>query len=409
MLERAYDVARIRAQFPILRQQVCGRPLAYLDNAATTQKPICVIETLEEVVNTLNANIHRGVHTLSRAMTERYEQARATVAAYLHVDNPKDVVFTAGATDGLNLIANCLPACCCRPGDKVVVSELEHHSNLVSWQLAAERQGLQVVEWPMHDDGTLDPKDLEALLDDRVKIVTMTQLSNTLGTLTPVEEVAELLHTKGIYLVVDGAQGVKHGVIDLPALGCDFYAFSSHKIYGPTGVGALWGRHELLAKMPPYRGGGEMVGTVKFSGTTYAEPPFRFEAGTPAYIQAVGLAKALEFYQSIDSQAATAHENELIRLAHDLVADIPGIEFYGYHESNAGILSFNVKGLHHFDVGTLLDKMGVAVRTGTHCTEPLLAHYGITGTVRVSLACYSTEAEVRQFAEALHRAVEMLR
>lgn len=404
-----FDTGRVRQEFPLLEQRVKGKPLVYLDNGATTQKPRCVVQAMERALWEDNANIHRGVHTLSRRSTESYEAAKSVVQAFINAPRHTEIIFTSGATDSINLAANVLCEGLLERGDEIVVSEMEHHSNLVSWQLAAKRFGQRVVKWPMRDDGSLSLDDLRRVLTSRTKVVAVTQVSNTLGYAPDIEGIVEVAHGAGALLLVDGAQGVKHGKIDVQCMGCDFYAFSSHKIYGPTGIGVLWGRQEILEKLPPWKGGGEMVGTVRFEGTTYADVPFRFEAGTMPYIQAVGLAAALEYYTAVNPGEAMRHENELLHAAYKGLSDIEGITIYGYHPDNAAILSFNLEGAHHFDVGTLLDKMGVAVRTGTHCTEPIMQHYGITGTVRASFAMYNTLEEVQVLIEGVRRAAEMLR
>lgn len=404
-----FDTGRVRQEFPLLEQRVNGKPLVYLDNGATTQKPRCVVQAMERALWEDNANIHRGVHTLSRLSTESYEAAKSVVQAFINAPRHTEIIFTSGATDSINLAANALCEGLLEGGDEIVVSEMEHHSNLVSWQLAAKRFGQRVVKWPMRDDGSLSLDDLRRVLTSRTKVVAVTQVSNTLGYAPDIEGIAEVAHGAGALLLVDGAQGVKHGKIDVQRMGCDFYAFSSHKIYGPTGIGVLWGRQEILEKLPPWKGGGEMVGTVRFEGTTYADVPFRFEAGTMPYIQAVGLAAALEYYTAVNPGEAMRHENELLHEAYKGLSDIEGVTIYGYHPDNAAILSFNLEGAHHFDVGTLLDKMGVAVRTGTHCTEPIMQHYGITGTVRASFAMYNTLEEVQVLIEGVRRSAEMLR
>lgn len=404
-----FDTGRVRQEFPLLEQRVNGKPLVYLDNGATTQKPRCVVQAMERALWKDNANIHRGVHTLSRRSTESYEEAKSVVQAFINAPRHTEIIFTSGATDSINLAANVLCEGLLERGDEIVASEMEHHSNLVSWQLAAKRFGQRVVKWPMRDDGSLSLDDLRGVLTSRTKVVAVTQVSNTLGYAPDIEGIAEVAHGAGALLLVDGAQGVKHGKIDVQRMGCDFYAFSSHKIYGPTGIGVLWGRQEILEKLPPWKGGGEMVGTVRFEGTTYADVPFRFEAGTMPYIQAVGLAAALEYYTAVNPGEALRHENELLHAAYKGLSDIEGVTIYGYHPDNAAILSFNLEGAHHFDVGTLLDKMGIAVRTGTHCTEPIMQHYGITGTVRASFAMYNTLEEVQVLIEGVRRAAEMLR
>jgi len=383
--------------------------LVYLDNAATTQKPRAVVEAVEAVYTHYNANIHRGVHTLSQEATQAYEEARTAAAQHIGAPERESVIFTSGATAGLNLLANLLTDRYLHEGDTVLVSEMEHHSDLVPWQLNAPRKGAKVVKIPITDDGALDLEQLQALLlRERVKIVAVAHVSNVLGRVNPVAEIARMGHAHGALVVVDGAQGVKHGRVDVQELGADFYAFSGHKIYGPTGVGVLWGRRELLEALPPWMGGGEMVGTVSFEGTTYADLPFRLEAGTPPYIQAIGLGRALQFYHECNPLAVSEHENRLMRRGYEGISQIKGLRVLGYSPDNAGILSVTHPKIHHYDLGVLLDRMGIAVRTGTHCAEPLMARFGITGTLRASFALYNTEAEVDSLVAGLERAVGML-
>ncbi len=409
MVRTAFNPNAIRSEFPLLTREVNGHPLVYLDNAATTQKPRAVVEAVEAVYTHYNANIHRGVHTLSQEATQAYEEARTAAAQHIGAPERESVIFTSGATAGLNLLANLLTDCYLHEGDTVLVSEMEHHSDLVPWQLNAPRKGAKVVKIPITDDGALDLEQLQALLlRERVKIVAVAHVSNVLGRVNPVAEIARMGHAHGALVVVDGAQGVKHGRVDVQELGADFYAFSGHKIYGPTGVGVLWGRRELLEALPPWMGGGEMVGTVSFEGTTYADLPFRLEAGTPPYIQAIGLGRALQFYHECNPLAVSEHENRLMRRGYEGISQIKGLRVLGYSPDNAGILSVTHPKIHHYDLGVLLDRMGIAVRTGTHCAEPLMARFGITGTLRASFALYNTEAEVDSLVAGLERAVGML-
>ena len=409
MVCTAFNPNAIRSEFPLLTREVNGHPLVYLDNAATTQKPRAVVEAVEAVYTHYNANIHRGVHTLSQEATQAYEEARTAAAQHIGAPERESVIFTSGATAGLNLLANLLTDRYLHEGDTVLVSEMEHHSDLVPWQLNAPRKGAKVVKIPITDDGALDLEQLQALLlRERVKIVAVAHVSNVLGRVNPVAEIARMGHAHGALVVVDGAQGVKHGRVDVQELGADFYAFSGHKIYGPTGVGVLWGRRELLEALPPWMGGGEMVGTVSFEGTTYADLPFRFEAGTPPYIQAIGLGRALQFYHECNPLAVSEHENRLMRRGYEGISQIKGLRVLGYSPDNAGILSVTHPKIHHYDLGVLLDRMGIAVRTGTHCAEPLMARFGITGTLRASFALYNTEAEVDSLVAGLERAVGML-
>ncbi len=409
MVRTEFNPNAIRSEFPLLTREVNGHPLVYLDNAATTQKPRAVVEAVEAVYTHYNANIHRGVHTLSQEATQAYEEARTAAAQHIGAPERESVIFTSGATAGLNLLANLLTDRYLHEGDTVLVSEMEHHSDLVPWQLNAPRKGAKVVKIPITDDGALDLEQLQALLlRERVKIVAVAHVSNVLGRVNPVAEIARMGHAHGALVVVDGAQGVKHGRVDVQELGADFYAFSGHKIYGPTGVGVLWGRRELLEALPPWMGGGEMVGTVSFEGTTYADLPFRLEAGTPPYIQAIGLGRALQFYHECNPLAVSEHENRLMRRGYEGISQIKGLRVLGYSPDNAGILSVTHPKIHHYDLGVLLDRMGIAVRTGTHCAEPLMARFGITGTLRASFALYNTEAEVDSLVAGLERAVGML-
>lgn len=397
-----------RGQFPILSREVYGKPLVYLDNGATTQKPSCVLAAMDSAYSHYNANIHRGVHALSQECTEKYEAARSAVARFLGVEQTRTVIFTSGTTASINLLASSLGESRFQRGDVVLVSEMEHHSNLVSWQLMGKRHGVEVRKIPILDDGTLDLDSLHRELTPRVKLLAVAQVSNVFGIVNPIARIAELAHANGSLLFVDGAQGVKHGRINLLEMGADFYAFSAHKLYGPNGIGVLWGREELMEALPPWQGGGEMVGTVSFDGTTYADLPYRLEAGTPPYIEAIGLGSALQFYEQVGQQTATDYETLLLHRAYEGLRSIPNICIYGYHPTNAAILSFTQDGGHHYDMGVLLDKMGIAVRTGTHCAEPLMARFGLTGTARASFAFYNTPEEVDAFVAGVQRAATML-
>ena len=403
-----FDVEKIRAEFPILAREVYGRPLVYLDSGATAQKPRCVIDTVDRLHRELNANVHRGAHWLSEQTTERYEEARGRIAAFIGARR-EEVIFTAGATASLNAVARAWGGANLRPGDNVVVSEMEHHSNLVPWQLAAQQQGAELRMLPFNDGGRLRTELLDRLVDGRTKAVAVTQASNTLGTRPDLRPVIEAAHAVGAVVVVDGCQGVVHGGADVGALGCDFYAFSGHKLYGPTGIGVLWGRHELLEAMPPFLSGGEMVDRVSFERTTFAPVPLKFEAGTPNYIGALGLGEAVRFLESIPRAEAEAHEAELLAHAVDRLQAIDGLRIYGTEPDKCAILSFNVEGVHPYDLGMILDKLGIAVRTGQHCAEPVMAHYGVTGMCRASLALYNTRAEIDALADGVERAVRMLR
>jgi cysteine desulfurase/selenocysteine lyase len=397
------------ADFPILDQSIHGRRLVYLDNAATTQKPRTVLQASRHYYETLNANIHRGTHQLARMATEAFENSRQTVAAHLHAASADEVIFTSGTTGGINLVANIL-ALSGRigTGDEVLVSTLEHHSNIVPWQMLCQRTGATLKVIPCLDDGTLDQDAFHTLLGGRVKILALTWISNAFGTVNPVVEMTQAAHAAGALVLIDAAQAIAHLPIDVRELGADFLAFSGHKVYAPTGIGVLWGRASLLNDLPPWQGGGEMIREVTFDHTTYNDLPFKYEAGTPNIEGAITLAAALDYVNGIGIDAIHAHENELIRSAAVALAGIAGIRLFG-PAGRAGSLSYAIDGLHHYDIGTMLDHMGVAVRTGHHCCQPLMARFGMTGTVRASFALYNTPQDVETFATATQKAVAMLR
>ena len=396
-------------EFPILDQTVGGRPLVYLDNAATTQKPMAVLLASRHYYEAINANIHRGTHRLARLATETFENARQTVASHLNAATSDEVIFTSGTTDGINLVANILSLSGrIKPGDEVLISTLEHHSNIVPWQMLCERTGAVLRVIPCLDDGTLDQDAFLALLGGRVKILALTWISNSFGTVNPVAEMARAAKDAGALVLIDAAQAVAHTRIDVQALGIDFLAFSGHKVYAPTGTGVLWGRAELLDALPPWRGGGEMIKEVTFEKTTYNLLPFKHEAGTPNIEGVIALAAALDFVNGISLSSIQEHERTLIRSAAEALSSIPGIRFFGPAD-RAGALSFRVEGIHQYDLGTLMDQMGVAVRTGHHCCQPLMARFGISGTVRASFALYNTRRDVVALAEAADKAVSMLR
>ncbi|MEZ4317857.1 MAG: cysteine desulfurase [Myxococcota bacterium] len=401
------DLAAIRSQFPILAEEgLDGQPLVYFDNAASSQKPLAVIDAMRAYYEHDHANVHRGVHLLSRRATEAYEAARTEVAGFLGAASPEEIVFTRGTTEALNLVAHSWSAFL-EAGDEIVLSELEHHSNIVPWQLVAARTGARIRVIPLNDDGTLDLDAFEALLGPRTRIVSVAHTSNALGTIVDVAHIAERAHAHGAIVVVDGAQAAPHGTVDVRALGCDFYAVSAHKMYGPTGIGALWGRAELLERMPPWQGGGEMIETVTFEGSTWAPPPARFEAGTPNIAGAVGFGAAARWMRDVGVESIAAHEASLLELATRRVADIPGIRRIGTAPHKAGVLSFVAKGLHPHDIGTLLDEQGIAVRTGHHCAQPVMRRMGVDATARASFAVYNTPDEVERFAAALHKVVTL--
>lgn len=403
------DVEKIRGEFPILCRTIYGRPLVYLDSGATAQKPRQVIETIDMLHRELNANIHRGVHYLSEQATERYEAARTRIAGFIGAEAREEVIFTAGATASLNTVAYAWGEMAVRAGDNIIVSELEHHSNIVPWQMLAERKGARIRVLPFDDAGSLRVDLLPSLLDDRTRAVAVTQASNTLGTRPDLRAVIDAAHAAGAIVVVDGCQGAVHGGVDVQALDCDFYAFSGHKLYGPTGIGVLWGRRALLEAMPPFMGGGDMVDTVTFAKTTYAPVPLKFEAGTANFVGAIGLDEAVKFMERFDPAEIAAHEEALLQRATERLERIDGLRIYGTTPDKCAILSFNVEGVHAYDLGMILDKLGIAVRTGQHCAEPVMDHYGVQGMCRASFGLYNTLAEADALADGVERAVKMLR
>jgi len=381
----------------------------YLDNAATTQKPMAVLLASRHYYEAINANIHRGTHHLARLATETFEKARSTIASHLNASSSDEVIFTSGTTDGINLVANILSLSGrIKPGDEVLISVLEHHSNIVPWQMFCERTGAILKVIPCFEDGTLDQDAFHALLSERTKILALTWISNCFGTVNPINEMAKSARNVGALVLIDAAQVIAHSHIDVQAMDVDFLVFSGHKVYAPTGIGVLWGRAEILNSLPPWRGGGEMIKEVSFEKTTYNDLPFKFEAGTPNIEGAISLAAAIDFVNDIGLKPIHGHEEFLIRYAAEALAEIPGIHFYGPSD-RAGALSFNVDGIHHYDLGTLMDQMGVAVRTGHHCCQPLMARFGITGTVRASFALYNSTSDINALAEATRKAVKMLR
>lgn len=399
-----FDLPRIRADFPILSEMINGYPLVYLDNAATTQKPNAVIDAIANYYRHDNANVHRGVHTLSDRATRRFEDARETVSSFLNSPKASQVIWTRGTTEAINLVAHSWGLSELKAGDKILVSLLEHHSDIVPWQLIAERCGAEVIPIPVTEDAEIDLDALDDLLDDRVKMVAINHVSNALGTVNPVKDIASRAHAAGALLLVDGAQAVGHWDVDVQGLGCDFYCLSGHKLFGPTGIGVLWGREELLEAMPPFLGGGEMIETVSFSGTTFNGLPFKFEAGTPNIAGAVGLAAAIDYLSGIDRVAAAQHEARLLASTIELASEIPGLKRIGKPEHSAGIFSFVMSGCHPSDLGMLLDEQGIAVRTGHHCAQPLMAHFEVPGTVRASFAMYNSQDDVVRLIEGLRKA-----
>ncbi|MCI7139614.1 SufS family cysteine desulfurase [Alistipes sp.] len=404
-----FDIEAIRREFPILSRQVYGKPLVYLDSGATAQKPQCVIDKVASLYRETNANIHRGVHLLSEEATEQFEAARAEIADFIGAAEKEEVVFTAGATASLNTVAYAWGERFVQAGDNLVVSEMEHHSNLVPWQLLAERKGAEIRMLPFDDEGRLRTELLPALLDGRTRVVAVTQASNTLGTRPDLRAVIDAAHAAGAVAVVDGCQGVVHGGVDVRALDCDFYAFSGHKLYGPTGIGVLYGKRALLEAMPPFLGGGDMVDRVTFARTTFAPVPLKFEAGTADFVGAIGLGEAVRFLRQFDAAQIEAHERSLLQRAEERLAAIDGLRIYGTTADKCAIVSFNVEGVHPYDMGMILDKLGIAVRTGQHCAEPVMDHFGVTGMCRASFALYNTLAEADALADGVARAVRMLR
>lgn len=404
-----FDINEIRKQFPVLDQKVYGKPLVYFDNAATTQKPLCVIERERDYYLNENCNIHRGVHYLSQMATEAYENARKTVANFINAEHSEEIIFTRGTTESLNLLATSLGQLLVNEGDKVVVSAMEHHSNMVPWQQMIHHKNGELLVIRMDKNGVLDLNHYEELLKQRPKIVSIAHISNTLGTINPVKEMIAMAHRYDIPVIVDGAQSMAHQVIDVQNLDCDFYVFSGHKMYAPMGIGGLYGKMEWLEKMPPYQFGGEMVDTVSFENTTFNKVPFKFEAGTPNVGAALGLETAVKFIQSFDRKEVEEYEDELLRYATEKLSGIDGMRFIGQAPKRNGLISFVIDGIHPYDLGTIIDKMGVAVRTGHHCAEPVMTFFGIPGTVRASFAMYNTKEEIDIFIKAVEKAANMLK
>ena len=398
-----FDVESIRRDFPILGREVYGKPLVYLDNAATTQKPQCVIDSISEAYRNVNANVHRGIHFLSQEATDMMESARETVRGFIGAGSTEEVIFTRGTTESINLLASSFAQAFLSEGDEVIISGMEHHSNIVPWQIQAQRYGFSLKVIPVTDDGQLDMDAFVKLLSAKTKLVSITHVSNVLGTVNPVSEIISLAHSHGIPVAVDGAQSVPHIGVDVKRLDADFYAFSGHKIYGPTGIGVLYGRRELLAQMPPYQGGGEMIKRVTFEGTTYNELPYKFEAGTPDYIGSIALAKAIDYVQAIGMDRIAGYESELCGYALDRLSTIPGMRIIGNAPQRSAVVSFLVGDIHPSDMGTLLDRLGIAVRTGHHCAEPLMDRMGIPGTVRASFSFYNTKTEIDALVAGIER------
>ena len=401
------DITKIRENFPILGRTVYGRPLVYLDNAATTQKPRCVVDAITEEYYSVNANVHRGVHFLSQQATELHEAARETVRRFINARSTNEIVFTRGTTESINLLASSFGEACMTEGDEIIVSTMEHHSNIVPWQLLRERRGIVIRVIPMSDDGRLLPDEYERLFNERTRLVCVAHVSNVLGTVNPVRQMIATAHAHGVPVLVDGAQSVPHMAVDVQALDADFYAFSGHKVYGPTGVGVLYGKEEWLDRLPPYQGGGEMIQHVSFERTTFNELPYKFEAGTPDYIGTHALATALDYVSNLGMKDIEAYEHELTRYATERLQAIEGMRIFGTTPDKGSVISFLVGDIHHFDLGTLLDRLGIAVRTGHHCAQPLMERLGIEGTVRASFSFYNTREEVDALVAGIERVRKM--
>ena len=396
-----------RSDFPILSRTVYGKPLVYLDNAATTQKPQCVIDAIAEEYCSVNANVHRGVHFLSTQATELHEAARESVRTFINAASTAEIIFTRGTTESLNLMASSYGDAFLKEGDEVIVTEMEHHSNIVPWQMLRERKGIILKAAPIADDGSLDLEKLETLFTPRTRLLSVCHVSNVLGTVNPIRQLADIAHAHNAHLLVDAAQSVPHFPVDVQALGCDFLAFSGHKVYGPTGIGVLYGREALLDMMPPYQGGGEMIARVTFERTTYERLPFKFEAGTPDYVGTHALAVAIDYLLAIGMEHIHKHEQDLTAYAMQRLAEIPDLKLYGTTPTKDAVCAFNINGIHHLDLGTLLDRLGIAIRTGHHCAQPLMARYGVEGMCRASFALYNTREEIDTLVAAILRVRKM--
>jgi cysteine desulfurase/selenocysteine lyase len=402
-----YDINKIRADFPILERKVYGKPLVYLDNGATTQKPRMVVDAMVDEYYSVNANVHRGVHFLSQQATELHEASRETVRRFINAHSTNEIIFTRGTTESINLLAFSFGEAFMNEGDEVIISTMEHHSNIVPWQLLAARKGIAIKVIPMNDRGELLLDEYEKLFSERTKLVSVTHVSNVLGTVNPVRQMIEAAHAHGVPVLIDGAQGIPHCTVDVQELDADFYAFSGHKVYGPTGVGVLYGKEEWLDRLPPYQGGGEMIQTVTFEKTTFNELPFKFEAGTPDYIATTSLARALDYVNALGMDNIAAHEHDLTQYAMKRLKEIPNMRLIGEAEHKSSVVSFLVGDIHHFDMGTLLDRLGIAVRTGHHCAQPLMQRLGIEGTVRASFGLYNTREDVDILVAGVERVSRM--
>ncbi len=402
-----YDINKVRADFPILGRTIYNKPLVYLDNGATTQKPLCVLDAMRDEYLNVNSNVHRGVHWMSQQATELHEAARETVRRFIHAASATEIVFTRGTTEGLNLVASSFTDAFMHEGDEVIVSVMEHHSNIVPWQLQAQKRGIRLRVIPMNDRGELLLDEYERLFTPRTRIVSVCHVSNVLGTVNPVHQIINIAHAHGVPVMVDGAQSAPHMAIDVQQMDCDFFAFSGHKMYGPTGVGVLYGKEDWLDRLPPYQGGGEMIESVSFDHTTFERPPLKFEAGTPDYIATNGLAKAINYMEQLGMDNIYQHEHDLTRYAMERLGAIPGMRIFGSAPDKDAVISFLVGQIHHMDMGTLLDRLGIAVRTGHHCAQPLIDRLGVLGTVRASFGLYNTRAEVDALAEGIERVARM--
>lgn len=402
-----YDITKIREDFPILSRTVYGKPLVYLDNGATTQKPRCVVESITDEYYSVNANVHRGVHFLSQQATNLHEASRETVRKFINARSISEIVFTRGTTESINLVASTFADSQMKEGDEVIVSVMEHHSNIVSWQLQAARKGIVLKVIPMNERGELSLAEYEKLFTSRTRIVSVAHVSNVLGTINPVSELVRIAHAHNVPVLIDGAQSIPHIPVDVQALDADFYVFSGHKVYGPTGIGVLYGKEAWLDKLPPYQGGGEMIKNVSFEKTTFNELPFKFEAGTPDYIGSTALAKALDYVSAIGMEQIEAYEHGLTQYAMQRLKEVRGMRIFGEAAQKSSVISFLVGNIHHFDMGTLLDRLGIAVRTGHHCAEPLMHRLGIEGTVRASFALYNTKEEIDVLVAGIERVAKM--
>lgn len=407
--KRPFDVEQIRADFPVLNQKVSGHQLAYLDNGASTQKPSQVIDVIKEFYENDNSNVHRGIHTLSQRATDRFEGARKTVQHFINAESETEIIFTRGTTEAINLVAQSFVRDSFSAGDEVLISAMEHHSNIVPWQMLEQQAGIKLKVIPINDKGELVYEEFEKLLTERTKLLAVTQLSNALGTITPLKKMIDAAHAVGAKVLVDGAQAIAHAQVDVQALDCDFYAFSGHKIFSPTGIGVLYGKRALLDSMPPYQGGGDMIKVVSFSGTEYNELPYKFEAGTPNIAGAIGLAAGLDYVSEIGIDAIAKYEYELLQYATEKMLQVDGLRIIGTAAEKASIISFEIEGVHASDLGTLLDSQGVAIRVGHHCAMPVMEFFGVSATTRASLAFYNNKADIDALVAAVHKAVSMLR